>query len=182
MSSKRKLTEMSSGEKTDAVVQLEKRLNAEFDRAHGVKAVELEKAYKDAQTALITLKAVEAVANQPHNGTFNHGELQAIYNEFDKLYPRVEVSSAFEKRNPVQFGFSDRRTDAKKQQDEKFRERDAPILDAIRARTEALIVLNKRIHDRVGAFNNAISFLHGVRFVRSFSNGATSMISVLEHK
>lgn len=183
MTSKRKVSEVWDDLQTDAAESLEERLNAEFDRAHGAKAAELEKAHEDARAALAVLERCGNLANQPHAGVIDEAELQRIYTAFDQLYPPVEAPSmAFKIRHPGLFGRTDHRSEAAKRKDEAFRARDAPTVAAFEARTNALACLNTRIHGRKGAFNDAVSFLNGLQYRRYQSDERTRMISIREHK
>jgi len=182
-SNKRKLSELSNEEKSDALVQLEKRLNVEFDRTYGgEEATELQKAWRDAVAAWATLENCKKIAEKPFKSTLNTEEIQRIYAEFDEIYGTgAPISMAFRDRNPRFFGSYDHRSDAKKKADEKFKDRDAAEVKRLEQRQEALMHMNDRMYKRVVAFNTAVMGLYSNQFTRPVSGGCVQTIDYRPH-
>jgi len=182
-SNKRKLSELSNNEEPDAVVQLEKRLNAEFDRAYGAKAAELQKAHDDMLAALAALESCKEIASRPHKAALDYAKTLRICAEFDEKYGTAEAPSyAFRDRHPELFGSRDHRSDAKKEKDAKFRDRDAATVAQLERRAQALVQLNSRVYRRVVEFNTAVIMLRSNSLTRPLSGDAVQCIDFRPHK
>lgn len=156
MATKRKLDDITSSTTDDAVAQLEKRLNAEFDRAYGEKEKEVLEITEQAALAIETLRRANNVFTTARSTDMNLEEVKRIYAEFDLMYPEPKVSQAFQSRNPHLFGHRDLRSEKQTLADKKFVDKDAVIVAKIEERNSALKTLLGRVNGRASAFNEAI--------------------------